>query len=223
MNIFNFTFSPDFPLMIVRFVILMIVSWVIVDRLYYKKSHRRDFYFSFMLMSVAIFFLVYFMIFVLEDLKAKTSIGIGIGLFGIFSIMRYRTDAMPVREMTYMFVIIALSVVNAIANSVSVVELIATNIIVILCIWISEARLKQEPAKLVQYDRIDLITPDKHEELMADLTKRLGIHILRVEVGSVDFLRDMAMLKVYYTASSSDGDLDQKIRLNNEDRKQFAS
>lgn len=223
MDIFNFTFSPDFPMMIIRFVILMIVTWVIVDRLYFKKSHRRDFYFSFMLMSVAIFFLVYFMIFVLEDLKAKTSIGIGIGLFGIFSIMRYRTDAMPVREMTYMFVIIALSVVNAIANSVSVVELIATNLIVILCIWISETRLKQEPAKLVQYDRIDLITPDKREELQADLTKRLGIHILRVEVGSVDFLRDMAMLKVYYDASSSDGDLDQKLRLNNEDRKQFAS
>lgn len=223
MDIFSFTFSPNFPLMIIRFVILMIVTWVIVDRLYYKKSHRRDFYFSFLLMSVAIFFLVYFMIFVLEDLKAKTSIGIGIGLFGIFSIMRYRTDAMPVREMTYMFVIIALSVVNAIANSVSVVELIATNLIVIMCIWVSEARLKQEPAKLVQYDRIDLITPDKREELLEDLTRRLGIHILRVEVGSVDFLRDMAMLKVYYTASSSDGDLDQKIRLNNEDRKQFAS
>lgn len=223
MNIFNFTFSPDFPLMIIRFVILMIVTWVIVDRLYFKKSHRRDFYFSFMLMSVAIFFLVYFMIFVLEDLKAKTSIGIGIGLFGIFSIMRYRTDAMPVREMTYMFVIIALSVVNAIANSVSVVELIATNLIVILCIWISEARLKQEPSKLVQYDRIDLITPDKREELLADLTRRLGIQILRVEVGSVDFLRDMAMLKVYYTASSCDTDLDQKLRLNSEDRKQFAS
>ncbi len=221
MNIFNFTFSPDFPLMIVRFVILMIVSWVIVDRLYFKKSHRRDFYFSFMLMSVAIFFLVYFMIFVLEDLKAKTSIGIGIGLFGIFSIMRYRTDAMPVREMTYMFVIIALSVVNAIANSVSVVELIATNLIVILCIWISEARLKQEPAKLVQYDRIDLITPDKRGELTEDLTQRLGLHILRVEVGSVDFLRDMAMLKVYYDAASSDGDLDRKIRLTTEDRKQF--
>ena len=223
MNIFDFTFSPNFPLMIIRFVILMIVTWVIVDRLYYKKSHRRDFYFSFMLMSVAIFFLVYFMIFVLEDLKAKTSIGIGIGLFGIFSIMRYRTDAMPVREMTYMFVIIALSVVNAIANSVSVVELIATNLIVIMCIWVSEARLKQEPAKLVQYDRIDLITPDKRKELLEDLTRRLGIHILRVEVGSVDFLRDMAMLKVYYEASSSDSDMDQKIRLNNEDRKQFAS
>ena len=135
--------------------------------------------------------------------------------------MRYRTDAMPVREMTYMFVIIALSVVNAIANSVSVVELLATNLIVIFLIWICETQLKQEPAKLVQYDRIDLITPDKREELMADLTKRLGINILRVEVGSIDFLRDMAMLKVYYSALSSDTDLDQKIRLTREDQKQF--
>lgn len=73
----------------------------------------------------------------------------------------------------------------------------------------------------MQYDRIDLITPDKREELMADLTKRLGINILRVEVGSIDFLRDMAMLKVYYSALSSDTDLDQKIRLTREDQKQF--
>lgn len=101
------------------------------------------------------------------------------------------------------------------------VELLATNLIVIFLIWICETQLKQEPAKLVQYDRIDLITPDKREELMADLTKRLGINILRVEVGSIDFLRDMAMLKVYYSALSSDTDLDQKIRLTREDQKQF--
>ncbi len=223
MNLLDLSFSQNFPLMIVRFVILMIVTWCIVDRLYYRKSHRRDFYFSFMLMSVAIFFLVYFMIFVLEDLKAKTSIGIGIGLFGIFSIMRYRTDAMPVREMTYMFVIIALSVVNAIANSVSVIELIATNLIVICCIWICEVRLKPEPAKLVQYDRIDLITPDKRDELKDDLTRRLGINILRIEVGSVDFLRDMAMLKVYYSAKDNSGELDQKLHLTSEDKNVFAS
>ena len=113
MDIFSLTFSDSFPLMIVRFIILILVTWAIVHKLYYRKSHRRDFYFSFMLMSVAIFFLVYFMIFELEDLKTKTSIGIGIGLFGIFSIMRYRTDAMPVREMTYMFIIIALLTVIA--------------------------------------------------------------------------------------------------------------
>ncbi len=183
MNSFALTFSSNFPLMIVRFVLLMLSTWVIADRLYFRKSKRLDFYFSFMLMSVAILFLVYFMIFVLEDLKTKTSIGIGIGLFGIFSIMRYRTDAMPVREMTYMFVIIALSVVNAIAQSVTVAELLATNVLIIGCIWVCEHRLKQTPSKLVQYDRIDLIVPDRRDDLVADLRGRLGLDVVHVEVG----------------------------------------
>lgn len=221
MDIFYLTFSDSFPLMIVRFIILILVTWAIVHKLYYRKSHRRDFYFSFMLMSVAIFFLVYFMIFELEDLKTKTSIGIGIGLFGIFSIMRYRTDAMPVREMTYMFIIIALSVINAIANNVSLVELLLTNTLIFSIIWICECRLKQAAFKLVQYDRIDLITPDKHNEMKADLTERLGIDVLHVEVGSVDFIRDMAMLKVYYSATASDSDLQQRLQLSKEDKKQF--
>ena len=221
MDLFSLTFSESFPLMIVRFIILILVTWAIVHKLYYKKSHRRDFYFSFMLMSVAIFFLVYFMIFELEDLKTKTSIGIGIGLFGIFSIMRYRTDAMPVREMTYMFIIIALSVINAIANNVSLVELLLTNTFIFSIIWICECRLKQAAFKLVQYDRIDLITPDKHNEMKADLTERLGIDVLHVEVGSVDFIRDMAMLKVYYSATASDSDLQQRLQLSKEDKKQF--
>lgn len=221
MDIFCLTFSDSFPLMIVRFIILILVTWAIVHKLYYRKSHRRDFYFSFMLMSVAIFFLVYFMIFELEDLKTKTSIGIGIGLFGIFSIMRYRTDAMPVREMTYMFIIIALSVINAIANNVSLVELLLTNTLIFFIILVCECRLKQAAFKLVQYDRIDLITPDKHNEMKADLTERLGIDVLHVEVGSVDFIRDMAMLKVYYSATASDSDLQQRLQLSKEDKKQF--
>jgi len=212
-SLLDFTFSLDYGLMFIRFNILMLTVWFIVDRLYYKKSKRRDFYFSFMLMSVAIFFLVYFMIFVMDDLKGKTSMGIGIGLFGIFSIMRYRTDAMPVREMTYMFLIIALSVVNAIANTISIAELLASNVLVVASIWVGEHQLKQEPFKLIQYDRIELITPEKYEELKADLTKRLGLEILRVEVGSVDFLKDMAILKVYYVAKTSDQDINTKLKL----------
>ena len=220
-NFLNFTLSPYFPLMIFRFVILMVTTWLIVDRLYFKRSKRRDFYFSFMLMSVAIFFLVYFMIFVLEDLKAKTSIGIGIGLFGIFSIMRYRTDAMPVREMTYMFLIIALSVVNAIANSVSIVELLATNALMFGSIWLWEIRLKQPPSKLVQYDRIELIVPERREELMADLTQRLGLRILDVDIGSVDFLRDMAMLKVFYESDHGNLSVNDMLKLEKDDLQAF--
>ena len=197
MDIFSLSLSESFVAMLVRLTICVVVNLVIVDRLYYKKSRRRDFYFTFMLISIAIFFLVFFMLFVLEDLKAKTSIGIGIGLFGIFSIMRYRTDAMPVREMTYLFVIIALSVVNAIAASVNIVELLLTNAIVVFAVWLCEHRLKMEPSKLVQYDRIELIKPERREELIADIEQRLGLTVKRIDVGAVDLLRDMAMLRVY--------------------------
>ena len=217
MDIFSLSISEPFVAMLIRLFVCIVVNLVIVDRLYYKKSRRRDFYFTFMLISLAIFFLVFFMIFVLEDMKAKTSIGIGIGLFGIFSIMRYRTDAMPVREMTYLFVIISLSVVNAIAASVSMAELLATNLIVVAAIWLCEHRLKLEPSKLVQYDRLELIKPDRREDLKADLEMRLGLKVRKVEVGAIDMLRDMAVLRVYYDADTMSNSVDEKMKLNRAD------
>ena len=217
MDIFSLSISEPFVAMLIRLFVCIVVNLVIVDRLYYKKSRRRDFYFTFMLISLAIFLLVFFMIFVLEDMKAKTSIGIGIGLFGIFSIMRYRTDAMPVREMTYLFVIISLSVVNAIATSVSIVELLVTNLIVVAAIWLCEHRLKLEPSKLVQYDRLELIKPDRSEDLKADLEMRLGLKVRKVEVGAIDMLRDMAVLRVYYDANTVSNSVDEKMKLNRAD------
>lgn len=217
MDIFSLYISEPFVAMLIRLFVCIVVNLVIVDRLYYKKSRRRDFYFTFMLISLAIFLLVFFMIFVLEDMKAKTSIGIGIGLFGIFSIMRYRTDAMPVREMTYLFVIISLSVVNAIATSVSIVELLVTNLIVVAAIWLCEHRLKLEPSKLVQYDRLELIKPDRSEDLKADLEMRLGLKVRKVEVGAIDMLRDMAVLRVYYDANTVSNTVDEKMKLNRAD------
>ena len=193
-----FELSSDFLMMFIRLLINVLATWFIIDRLYYQKSRRRDFYFTFMLISVAIFFIVFFMIFVLEDMKGKTSMGVGIGLFGIFSIMRYRTDTMPVREMTYLFVIIALSLVNAVSVNLPYFEVIVTNLIIIAAVWICELRLKTHPTKLVQYDRIELITPERREELIADLEKRLGVKVVKVDVGSIDCLRDMAMIRVTY-------------------------
>ena len=142
-------FSTSFSMMLIRLVINLVVVSIIIDRLYYPKSKRRDFYFTFMLISIAIFFIVFFMIFVLEEMKGKTSLGIGIGLFGIFSIMRYRTDAMPVREMTYLFVIIALSLVNAISEGVPMIELGITNLIFLVAVWFFEWRLKVLPSNSV--------------------------------------------------------------------------
>ena len=213
------TFSPSFAQMLVRLFISLVVTWFIIFRLYYKKSKHREFCFTFMLISIAIFFIVFFMVFVLEDMKGKTSMGIGIGLFGIFSIMRYRTDAMPVREMTYLFVIIALALVNAIAEGVPMFELILTNLIILAAVWIFETTLKTKPTKYIQYDRMELIVPEKKEELKADLEKRLGVRIIKVEVGSVDFIRDMAMIRIVYEGLQTPANA--KLKLKNSELTDF--
>ena len=214
-----FSITPTFAMMLVRLFISTLVTWFIIAKLYYPKSKRRDFYFTFMLISVAIFFIVFFMIFVLDNMKGKTSMGIGIGLFGIFSIMRYRTDAMPVREMTYLFVIIALALVNAIAEGVPMLELILTNIIILAAVWIFETTLKTLPTKYIQYDRMELIQPERREELKADLEKRLGVKVIKVEVGSIDFIRDMAMVRIVYEGLQTPAN--QKLKLKNSELTEF--
>jgi len=200
-------FSTDFGNTLLRFFICVVVNWVIVDRLYYRKAHRRDFYFTFMLISVAIFFLVYFM---MGMDRGKATMGVGLGLFGIFSIMRYRTDTMPVREMTYLFIIVCLSVVHAMVDvsglaplqiGIELGELLIIDLIFIVAIMLCEKRLSVLPTKLVQYDRIELIKPERHEELVSDLEQRLGVKVVKVDVGGVDFLRDTAVLRITYDGS----------------------
>lgn len=184
----------DMGELLLRFVFNSFFVWLIIHKLYYPKSQRRDYYFTFALISVSIFFLI----FLLGSVKIK--VGFALGLFAIFGIIRYRTESMSVREMTYLFVIIAVSVINALAVTLSYAELIVTNVIFLACIRLCEniPWLKHVSEKLVLYDRIELITPERKEELLSDLEERLGLPIVRVEVGAVDFLRDTAMLKVYY-------------------------
>ena len=128
---------------------------------------------------------------------------------------------MPVREMTYLFVIISLSVVNAIASSATTSEILLTDFIVTVAIWVCEKRLRIEHSKLVQYDRIELIKPERREDLIADLENRLGLDIINVEVGAVDMLRDMAIVKVYYKGNSQKEtiSIDSKLKLSKEDLK----
>ena len=213
MEILTNLVSYDYLLMLIRFAICLATNWVIVDLLYFPKSKRRDFFFTFMLIGVAIFFIVFFMIFVLEDMKGKTGIGVGIGMFGIFSIMRYRTDAMPVREMTYLFIVLCLSVVNALASTMPIFELLLTNVLIIVCVWCCEKSLKVVPCKLIQYDRIELIKPERRAELIEDLRTRTGLDIRYVEVGGIDMLRDMAVLKVYYKGKGAGNSVDNKMKI----------
>lgn len=178
--------------LLIRFAFNAIVVMIIIHLLYYPKSRRKDYYFTFSLISVSIFFLI----FLLGGVKLK--VGFALGLFAIFGIIRYRTESMPVREMTYLFVIIAISVINALASHL--VQALIANVLFIGWIWLCESTkwVKHVACKLVLYDRPELTAPERYDEMLEDLKKRTGLTIERIEVGHIDFLRDTAMLKVYY-------------------------
>lgn len=180
--------------MVLRLIINVITIGIIVHAFYYPKAKRRDYYFTFSIIGVSIFLLIYLM----GGVKLK--IGFALGLFAIFGIIKYRTEQVPIREMTYMFVIIAVAAINGLATSVSYFELLGTNLIFIAALAICENTkwMKHVPSKLIKYDNVKLIAHGKEDELKADLEKRLGLKIIRIEVGNVDFLKDSAIIKIYY-------------------------
>ena len=186
--------------LLIRFLLNTAVIALIVRGFYYPKSKRRDYFFTFILISISVFLLIFLM----GGVKLK--IGFALGLFAIFGIIRYRTESVPIREMTYLFLIIAVSSINGLATSISYLELLATNLLFILSIWVCESHrwVKHVASKLVMYDNIALITPDKEPELIADLKKRTGLDVIRVEVGAIDFAKDTAIVKVYYEPLSNE-------------------
>ena len=184
----------DILQLLLRFGFNFLVTGIIIQLIYNPKSKRRDYHFTFTLISISIFL----MIFLLGSVKLK--VGFALGLFAIFGIIRYRTESMPVREMTYLFAIIAISVINALGVEVNYGGLIGANLLFVLCIWLCESNrwLTHVSCKLILYDRIELIKSSCEQELIADIKARTGLKIIRVEVGYIDFLRDAAMLKIYY-------------------------
>ena len=192
----NFIPTAELLPMVGSLLLNSVVVWVLVHFFYYPKGHRRDYYFTFVLLSVSIFMLIYLLL----GNSADMGIGAALGLFAIFGIIRYRTECVPIREMTYLFFIVALSVLNAKTGDLNFMSRIIINLIMILVVWGAENHLSayREGCKFVKYDNIDLIQPERYEELQADLEKRLGVKITRVDVGAVDFLTDMTMLRVFY-------------------------
>ena len=203
--------------MLAHFGLNTLFTWALIHFLYHKRSKRQDFYFSFMLMGLSTFFMVY----MLGDVKFKT--GFALGLFAIFSIMRFRTEGMPVREMTYLFATVAMSVINALAQS-SLVMLVLVNLLFIFAIWLFDGVfIKPVHTKLIQYDRVDLIKPEKREELLKDLTERTGLNITGINIGAIDYLKDTVMLKVIYEPDdkTGGGDVENKLKLRRTDREEF--
>lgn len=186
-----------------------LVVWCVVHFFYYPKGHRRDYYFTYMLLSVSIFLLIFLL---LGDSMSDIGMGAALGLFAIFGIIRYRTESLPIREMTYLFLLVALSVINGKMGEQLMVQhqmqphfidaygpILVVNGAFVGAIALCETLLPSHTGcKYVRYDNIDLIRPDRMDELKADLTERLGLEITDVEVGAVDFLQDVTMLKVYY-------------------------
>ena len=181
--------------LLVRFAFHFLICWAIVRCFYYPKSRRNDYYFTFMLFAITIFLLIIHM----ENMKM--AISFALGLFAIFGMIRYRTETLKVREMTYLFIIIGISIINGLALTVSYLELGVTNLLFVIAIWLFESDIittRRTETKIILYDKIENVKHGKEDVLIADLKERTGLDITEVEIGHIDFLRDVAFVKVTY-------------------------
>lgn len=194
--------------MLLRFSFNMLMVWMMVHFLYYPESRRRDSCVTSMLISISIFFMIYLLG------GVRLEVGFALGLFAIFGIIRYRTVSMPVREKTCLFCIIAVSVINAPATTISCIGLMAADMIFIIVTWLFESYvlLRHVSTKLIQYDRIALITPERYGDMLTDQKPRTGMNIAKADVRATDFLGNMATLKIYYES----GVYEDNSTINNE-------
>ncbi len=187
--------------LLIRFTLNIIVLIILVRYLYYPVSRRKDYLFTYFLIGIVVFLLC----FLLENVKLQ--LGFALGLFAIFGIIRYRTTTIQIKEMTYLFIVIGVSVINALANKkISQVELMLTNFLILAVtfglerIWL----LKHEIRKNIRYENIELIKPENRKELIEDLENRTGLKINRIEVRGINFLNDTARIRIFYFSEEID-------------------
>jgi hypothetical protein len=196
---------PDFLELIMRFAFNTAVILILVRWLYYTTTKRKDYLFTYILIASVVFLLC----FLLESVTLQ--IGFALGLFAIFGIIRYRTNSIPIKEMTYLFLIIGISVINALTGTnTTMADLLFSNLVIVFItfglekLWL----LKHESSKMILYEKINLIKPENYDELLKDLHQRTGISkINRVEIGKIDFLKDICEMKIFYYVSKPESDL----------------
>ena len=187
--------DEDFYKLAFRFVLNFIVLTLVIRYVYYAKTPRRNYVFTFYMISIISFVIV----FALKKLDIDT--GMGLGLFAIFGIIRYRTNPLRVREMTYLFISIGLSVVNGLSGKqVSYAELLFINFIVVFIVYMMDTKLlvNLETSKTIVYEKIENIKPQNAQLLKQDLEERTGLTINRISIGKIDFLKDIAEIKIFY-------------------------
>ena len=195
-EIFNIPiFDDDFYKMLFRFALNMVFLTIIIQGLYASIQKSKDYVFTYFMIGIIVFFLC----FTLK--KYELDIGMALGLFAIFGIIRYRTNPVPIKEMTYLFIVIGVSVINSLANQkMSYAEIVGSNILVVISIFIIERMWLSNViyTKQVTYEKIENIKPEMRPELIKDLKDRTGLNIVDVEIGNIDFLKDATKLTVKY-------------------------
>jgi len=173
----------------------LLVAVLIVRFIYYPVTQDKIYVFTFLAFNTVIYFVMGLLT------SAELSIGVGFGLFAIFSVLRYRTDEMPIREMTYLFIVIALPVMNSVLMSDSnIARLLIANGVIVALLYALEKEwgFHFSAGRIITYDRVDLITPANQEKLLADLRERTGLAVDRVEVRKINFLNDTVDMTIHY-------------------------
>ena len=187
--------SKDLIKLLFKFSIDLVFLFLIVRVIYYRTKDEKDYVFTFFMFNILTFFICFLL------RKVPMEMGFALGLFAVFGILRYRTEAIPIRQMTYLFIVIGLSMINSLANkSISWMEILLANSIITIItylidrIWFSTI----EQTKSILYEKINLIKPENEQALIEDLKLRTGLNITSVKIEKVDFLRDTAQITIYY-------------------------
>lgn len=190
----NFFQAPSFAELFVKFGFNLFFAFIVIRVIYYTKNRNREYLFTFFVFNIIIFFVT----FLLSGVKLK--IGFAFGLFAVFSILRYRTEAIPIKEMTFLFVSITVAVINALSSKVTGSELIFTNLAIATMVFVLERIwMKYNYSfKMITYEKVELIKPQNRAELLADLEERTGLKIQKIDITKIDYLRDTAILKVFH-------------------------
>lgn len=190
--------TEDFAKLFFKFLINLVFLFTTVRFIFYRNNRDKDYLFTFFMFNLMTFFICVLL------RKVPMEMGFAMGLFAVFGILRYRTEALPIKEMTYLFIVIGLAMINALANkSISMAELIFTNLTIvgttlgIETIWFNN----HERSKTIVFEKIDMIKPENNDALLADLRERTGLDIFKFSIGKIDFLKDVAEIKIYYKES----------------------
>ncbi len=184
----------DITNLITRYAFNFFVAFIIIKVIYQRDNNNKDFIFTYFMFNSLIFFFAY----ILGSIQIN--MGFAFGLFAVFAILRYRTDPIPIKEMTYLFTVITIGVINALSGSVvSYLALIFTNSTIVGLTYVLEKYWQNNVLikRLIEYENIENIKPEKHSDLLIDLKERTGLNIEYFEIQTINFLRDTVKIKIF--------------------------